>query len=99
MTHHDDDDDSLASPTSPFSPANTITQETVTRTRLHSSPERHRSDSGAGGGHFLNCVPEDGAVEFERDVPEAVQDEDDEWDVDKELEEQGLYRGEYSLTF
>ncbi|KAK7448423.1 hypothetical protein VKT23_013686 [Stygiomarasmius scandens] len=95
MTHHDDDDDSLASPTSPFSPANTITQETATRTRLHSSPERHRSDSGAGGGHFLNCVPEDGAVEFERDVPEAVQDEEDEWDVDKELEEQGLYRGSY----
>jgi hypothetical protein len=101
MAMHHNDDDSLGSPTSPLSPVNTITQDNFTHTRsshrIHSSPERYRSDSGLGAGHMstLNRVPEDGAIEFDNGrVPvEAVDDEDEEWDVDEELETQGLYRG------
>ncbi|THU94226.1 hypothetical protein K435DRAFT_779501 [Dendrothele bispora CBS 962.96] len=97
LPHHDDDDDSLASPVSAISPVNTITQDTVSRSRLHSSPERYRTDSGGFGGGTLNRVPEDGAVEFEHAhvLPETVDDEEDEWDIDKKLEEQGFYRGSY----
>ncbi|KAJ3747884.1 hypothetical protein DFH05DRAFT_1482003 [Lentinula detonsa] len=57
--------------------------------RLHSSPERFRTDSSG----YLDRVPEDGAVEF--DGMNEDEEENDEEEIDEELESQGLYRGSY----
>ncbi|KAF5366797.1 hypothetical protein D9758_006464 [Tetrapyrgos nigripes] len=106
---HSDDDSLVGSPTSPLSPVNTITQDTFgqahgSRARIYSSPERYRLDSGfPGAGHMstLNRVPEDGSVEFDfgRVPAEAIDDDEGEdWDVDQELEAQGLYRGSYRTS-
>ncbi|KAJ3732908.1 hypothetical protein DFJ43DRAFT_996268 [Lentinula guzmanii] len=57
--------------------------------RLHSSPERFRTDSSG----YLDRVPEDGAVEF--DGRNEDEEDNDEEEIDEELESQGLYRGSY----
>ncbi|KAG6910376.1 hypothetical protein DXG01_011091 [Tephrocybe rancida] len=99
--HHSNGYRSVSKSHSPPKTYGSVDAHVVNRSTLTSSPERIRPDST-----LLDVVPEDRIVmEFSPDetrtprytagAPLDDDEETEEWELDQELEEQGLYRGSY----